>query len=356
MNTRRSVFVILAIVEVLMCGCPKQPISAQSPQEVSQINSQAAPPPTSNDKEKSPTAHPAAPQPKFPLRPPGPLGDLDGSFLASYDARRISVLAQQGPFVVVLGSSLKLYVPGRDIPPVQVLPDSYHALKDVAHTPFAAYLLLLPIEKGQETVTSQSKAIQELLSRIGAAQQEITEKWFTPEELDRQKTILQSTADLLRQTQATNSLARETLISFAHKLGPLMAQNAWDAGCTQVVESHRQMMTWKSELSTEDWNHLVAVNRGTHQARYRNAATQYFHWLFNDAGTSWSYPGESMRVLFVESLGKDEKTTDEFATVLIDADASQAFFGDAWRLSEDVLSEGAAHCITKLSETDRRKD
>jgi hypothetical protein len=58
---------------------------------------------------------------------------------------------------------------------------------------------------------------------------------------------------------------------------------------------------------------------------------------------------------FVESLGKDEKPTDEFATILVDADASQAFFGDAWRLSEDVLSDGAAECIKKLPEEDRTK-
>ena len=116
------------------------------------------------------------------------------------------------------------------------------------------------------------------------------------------------------------------------------------------------MMQWKGELSDDEWRQLVVVNRGTHQARYRNAATQYFHWLINDEGTSWSYPGESMRVLFVESLGKDEKTTDELATVLIDADASRAFFGDLWRLSEDVLSDGAAACIKKLHEADRSKD
>lgn len=36
-----------------------------------------------------------------------------------------------------------------------------------------------------------------------------------------------------------------------------------------------------------------------------------------------------MRVLYIESLGKDDKTADEFAIVLIDADASQAFFGDS---------------------------
>ena len=71
--------------------------------------------------------------------------------------------------------------------------------------------------------------------------------------------------------------------------------------------------------------------------------------------TILGYPGESFRVLFIESLGKDEKSRDEFATILIDANASEAFFGDPWRLSEDVLSDGAANCIKKLPEEDRIK-
>ena len=41
-----------------------------------------------------------------------------------------------------------------------------------------------------------------------------------------------------------------------------------------------------------------------------------------------SYPGESMRVIYVESLGPGEDASDELATVLIDADASHAFFGN----------------------------
>jgi hypothetical protein len=45
--------------------------------------------------------------------------------------------------------------------------------------------------------------------------------------------------------------------------------------------------------------------------------------------------------------------SDEFGTVLIDEEASMAFFEDPWRLSEDILSNGAAECIKKLPDADR---
>jgi hypothetical protein len=77
------------------------------------------------------------------------------------------------------------------------------------------------------------------------------------------------------------------------------------------------------------------------------------HSLFSDSAPSWSYPGESMRVIYVESLAPNEDASDEFATVLIDEEASMAFFEDPWRLSEDVLSNGAEECIKKLPDADR---
>jgi len=132
-----------------------------------------------------------------------------------------------------------------------------------------------------------------------------------------------------------------------------MAQNAWDAGCEQIKTTHAQMMKWKKQLTSDDWAKLVVVNRARHQARYRNAATQYFHWLFGDESPAWSYPGESMRVIYVEYLAKEEDASDVLATIVVDSDASEAFFANRWRLSEDILSEGAAACIVKLPEGDR---
>ena len=136
-------------------------------------------------------------------------------------------------------------------------------------------------------------------------------------------------------------------------MGPLMLQNAWDAGCEQIKTTHAQMMEWKKQLTQEDWTNLKVVNVARHQARYRNAATQYFHWLFGDDGPGWGYPGESMRVIFAETLGKDGTSIDELTTVEIDADASEAFFKNRWRMSEDILSNGAAACVAKLPEKDR---
>jgi hypothetical protein len=60
-----------------------------------------------------------------------------------------------------------------------------------------------------------------------------------------------------------------------------------------------------------------------------------------------------MRVIYAESVGPQEDSSDELGTIIVDADASTAFFGDPWRLSEDVLSDGAAACIKQLSDADR---
>jgi len=101
------------------------------------------------------------------------------------------------------------------------------------------------------------------------------------------------------------------LYAFAARMGPHMLQNAWDAGCEQIKTTHAQMMAWKRQLTADEWAKLVVVNVARHQARYRNADTQYFHWLFGDGGPAWGYPGESMRVIFAETLGKDGTYSDE---------------------------------------------
>jgi hypothetical protein len=349
-NPSRYAHTYFVLAAVALVGCHTQAPTAKPP--VAAMGSVQADAPNS-----SPVAgDQSKPKSQPPLIPKGPLGDVDKSFLDAYEARRTSVLANQHPYVVVSGSRLILHVPAKEIPPVTVIPDSYHALKDIAHTPFAAYLLLSPVERGIVDLKSQTDALNALQNRIEKAKTEVTDKWFTPEEIGRANQILDTTAGLIRESMQAQSVSKQSLDAFAKKLGPLMLANAWDAGCAQINATHAQMMTWKDSLSPEDWRELIAVNRARHQARYRNAATQYFSWLFDVKGTSWSYPGESMRVIYVESLGPGEDASDELATVLIDANASQAFFGDPWRLSEDILSDGAAACIQKLQPSSRYKN
>src|SRR5664279_3494334 len=63
---------------------------------------------------------------------PDPLGDLDSSFLEAYTSLMASVTKAGQPYIVVAGSNLVLHRKGQQ-ESVRVLPDIYHALKDVAH-------------------------------------------------------------------------------------------------------------------------------------------------------------------------------------------------------------------------------
>jgi len=296
---------------------------------------------------------PTAPSPhQMPLIPPGPLGETDRSFIDSYDARENMVLAHQSPYVVVSGSDLILHHAGAATR-VRVIPDSYHALKDIAHIPFTVYLLLAPVEQKLVTLDDQVPALNRLSTCIDAALSALTPEFFSSDQVGRQRMILIASRDLIKSTLESKTVLGEPLVSFTRKMGPLMLQNADEAGCAQIRATHAQMMIWKGQMTQGEWASLMAVNLARHQARYRNAATQYYHWLIGDAGPPWSYPGESMRVIFAETLGPVDKASNELAIVEIDAAASEAFFANRWRLSEDILSDGAARCIKELPKTDR---
>lgn len=315
-------------------------------------------PVTSPSQETPPTPSTSAPKGLQPS-PDGPVGEVDQLFLDSYLLRRSGVIKLTSPFIVVSGSSLILHRNDVAEPPVRVIPVLYHALKDVAHVPFAIYLQLrAAAETGAALTDDQLKEMQLFQSKIDAARNDLARGVYTPDELPRQKQILEASENIVAITLQSRKVDKANLAAFAKAMGPLMLANAWDAGCVQIKATHAQVMAWKNQLSKDEWDRLIAVNVARHQARYRNAGTQYFHWLIGDDAPSWNYPGESMRVIFAETLGKgpdgkEEHASDELGTILVDADASNAFFGNPWRLSEDILSDGAAACIKELPATDR---
>jgi hypothetical protein len=286
--------------------------------------------------------------------PDGPLGEVDTTFQTEYVARSKAKTAENPPYVEMLGSSLLLHHAGQQPDSQRVLPTIYHALKDVTHVPFTIYLRLSPLV-GAPLSDEQTGQLQTLDTKIAAAEDALQTGGFNDVQLERQKRILDGAKAFVQGVVAAKGVDRKSLDDFAREMSPLMLQNADEAGCYQVQSTHTQMMKWKESLSRDEWSHLIAVNKGGHQARYRNVATQYFDWLFHGYGSSprWAYPGESSRVLYAESLPPNQTGGDELVAVLIDEDASSAFFGNEWRMSEDILSDGAARCIAQLRESDR---
>ena len=294
----------------------------------------------------------AAPAQQTPTSlPAGPLGELDQEFQKTYHARRAELKQDHRPVIVVSFSSVSLFRDGKKQKEGPTLPPLYHVLKAVDHLPFAIYIKLSPHD---DSTLSQAVIddLQALNQKVSAALPAVDDSGFSPEQASRARTILNESQGLLHVVIDEHRITRERLAAFAAQLGPLMRANADDAGCEQIKTTHAQVMQWKADLSADEWNSLLVSVPAKHQARYRNAAIQYFGWLLGATGPRWAYPGESMRVVFVEFLNckeeNKEDSRDLLATVEIDAGASQAFFGDAWRLSEDVLSDGAAKCIAQL--------
>jgi hypothetical protein len=85
---------------------------------------------------------------------------VDRGFIDSYRAREITILAHQPPYIVVSGSSPILHQDNKK-DSVRVIPDSYHAWKDVAPIPFSVYLLLSPMERAVVTLEAQAEALKD---------------------------------------------------------------------------------------------------------------------------------------------------------------------------------------------------
>src|SRR5580704_6959271 len=212
--------------------------------------------------------------------PDGPLGDVDTAFLTEYTARSKAKAAENPPYVEILGSSLILHHAGQQPDSQRVLPTIYHALKDVTHVPFTLYVRLSPLV-GTPLSDEQVGQLQDLNAKIASAEGALQAGGFNDVQLERQMRMLDSSKAFLQSVVVAKGVDKKSVNDFAHKMAPWMLQNADDAGCYQIEAMHAQMMKWKAILSSDEWGHLIAVNKGAHQARYRNVATQYFEWLFH---------------------------------------------------------------------------
>lgn len=302
--------------------------------------------------------------------PCGALGALDKFFTDAYEAAQDYTKAHHQPVVVVAGSGLVLVREREKDIPARVIPDLYHALKAVTHFPLAIYLTV-DREAGGPLSSATRGTLEAFLKQEPAARADLSRFNLSPTQVTRQHRILDTAARFIRETVGAGSVARERLNAFARSIGPLLLENTREAGCAQVLSTHRQMVAWKAAYPSVDWASLVVVNRGAHQARFRNAATLYFAWLIGDRAPAWNYPGESLNVVYAEDIflpvapppnykppalirpAGTPRAMDVFTSVTLDAAASRAFFGDAWRLSEDVLSDGAAQCVAGLPRSER---
>jgi hypothetical protein len=284
-----------------------------------------------------------------PTKPaPEPAAELDREFFEAYRQSRGEAKRAASPLIVVSGNELTLFR-GDASETRRVIPALYHSLKSISHVPLALFLRLKPLA-GTAIPESAQAGLRAFRQKIEAAKAALPSGDLTQEQASRQASLLDASFLLISQVLRDGRVERSRVDAFAGAMGPLTLANVDEAACAQIRAMHEQTTRWRSAMTKEEWATLRVVIRGRHQPRIRNVATQYFSRLLGDAGPAWAYPGESMRVVYAEDMGGDE-AGDVLATVLVDADIGAAFFGDAWRMSEDLLSGGARNCLDRLLPT-----
>jgi len=333
MKSASQILSLTFIVVVLTFGC-------HSPQ-----SKNAAPAPVSSGSTGS--VHTAASGGSYTIT--DPLVALNKLFLDGYKDRQAAIRTNTSPLIVANFSTLELYWHGV-AETNRSIPDIYHAQKVVAHVPFGIFLRIEPSANESNAQVSDSvlQGLRVYQTQIEAATPSLEIAGFSETQLARQKRILDASMQYLSNVITTAHAPRSQLMAFAHSVGPFILENANDAAAAQLEMTHAAVMEWKKRIPSNDWKQLVVVVRGLQMPRRMNIFTQYFAKLLGEPGHGLGYPLESRRLIYAEFIPKERDHLDLMATTFIDGEASEAFFGDRWRMSRDVLADGAEDYLKKL--------
>jgi hypothetical protein len=290
-----------------------------------------------------------APTPASPRSVPESLTSLNQLFLEGYRERQAIVKTNTRPLIVADFNVLILHWNGT-METNRCIPDIYNALKDVAHVPFGIYVRLTGYASEQST-RLPGPVLEELgayPAKIAAAEASLSEAGFTDAQLARQKAILGECRLYLPNVLSRGTAPRQELLSFARKTAPWLLQNADEAAAAQLDMTHAVVMQWKRRIPSDDWKRLVVVVRGPQMPRRYNLLTQYFAKALDEPEHHLGYPLENRRLIYAEYIFSSRDHLDLMATTFVDGDASEAFFSDRWRMSRDLLADGAAKYLKRM--------
>jgi len=110
--------------------------------------------------------------------------------------------------------------------------------------------------------------LQALSAKISAARDALSTGGFHDVQTKRQQRIIDISLAFLHTTIEAKRIPRSKLEGFTHSMAPLLLENADDAACYAIQGMRAQMMEWKSSMTSNEWNRLVAINPGVVQPKW----------------------------------------------------------------------------------------
>jgi len=236
-----------------------------------------------------------------------------------------------GPVLVVEGDLLHL-VRGPAQTEALIRPPGYHALKAVAHVPFALRLMLEALA-GAPFTPEASARLREYRRLVQAVRGDLAGRFQPGPERARQERILDASLALLDDALAQGQLSSAQLTAFTEAMAPLLTANVAAAAGLQLACLDGAVTRWRATLGPL-WPALQVVILGPHMPRDGEVTWQYFSRLLGQ-------PREGGRIVYAEGLRTVAQALDLLATHRVDQAAATAFFKDPERMHRDLLADAA---------------
>lgn len=281
------------------------------------------------------------------------LPELNREFRQSYTRLHELERRNCGTLAVASFKKLSLVVDGKTKDEGIGIPRIYFDLRYCAHIPFTIALKLMPDLDGPVT-DALSKDLAAYRSLLLQARGDAGSEVFTLEQRIRQQKLIDRTIAFIDMVSVDTIVRSTDLKKYLDAARPIAMENSRDAAIAQIRATHEVIVKWRGSLSDEQWQQLTVVVVGTKQPRNQNVTTQYFAALFQDPRQTVAGPGESVRLIYSEMPVKGaagvewDAEAKLAATVRLDYKLSELFFGDPWRMSIDVMADGAQEFLREF--------
>jgi hypothetical protein len=270
--------------------------------------------------------------PVFAQNPTPPLfNDLNAAARESYAATRALALKSDQPIFLV--TDTVTLIRGEDLGSLPYTPPLYHYLKSISHLPLGVYSASIGLLENPRDKRWMDR-LRVLLNQLNGAQADLPKASFSELQRVRQQNILSLSRAHLDAILMRGDADIDSINIYARTLAPLLLANAADAANVQIESLDQAVRELGKKLKLGEFEKAIAVITGPKTPREGNLQFQYFVYAFG-AGSAGT------RVLYMESIFDREAALSVLRTVLNDRVASQAFFGEAYRLERDLMADGA---------------
>lgn len=267
-----------------------------------------------------------------------PLATINDEFRTTYARVRAEAVAKTRPIILFDGEKLTLLRDEQRESSTPV-PATYHRLKAASHFSF---MIFLEFHGSDAELRSDVDVARWRSWHALAAAAEVPEAnaGLTAEQLAAQVRILGLGRSFLTKSIEDRTATNEALREFCRSASPLLEKHLAWAAEIELDHYRTQLESWHQKLTDDEWRQLRFVVMGSQMPRRDHRVVQL-------AAAMLGVAGEGERIIYAEAIYEEPRALSLLGTHIIDGAAGEAFFGDASRLSRDLLAPAAAEYVRR---------